>query len=153
MTENRPIKRHTALQSFSKEHHYGLLLSWKIRQGLKSEIPIGRIWKYVDWFWQKHLSGHFEDEETILFPILSEENKNIKKAISQHKRLKRLFQSSPKDIRILNSIEEELEQHIRFEERILFNEIQEVANDEQLKRIEELHQFSDEEEWKDEFWK
>jgi len=31
---NQPIKRHVALQPVSREHHYGLLLSWKIRDSL-----------------------------------------------------------------------------------------------------------------------
>ncbi len=151
--ENNPIKRHQALQAFSKEHHHGLLLSWKIQQGLKLETDPGRIWKYIDWFWENHLSEHFEMEEQLLFPILPGENPLVKKAVAQHRRLRRLFESAPKTARTLNSIDEELEQHIRFEERVLFNEIQLAAIPEQLKRIEEIHQFQAPHEWKDEFWK
>ena len=35
-----PIKRHDALKHFSRDHHFGLLLVWKIREGVKlSETP------------------------------------------------------------------------------------------------------------------
>ena len=40
---------------------------------------------------------------------------------------------------VLDLIEEELEQHIPFEERILFNEIQQRATPEQLIGIEKHH--------------
>ncbi len=39
----------------------------------------------------------------------------------------------------LSLIEEELEQHIRFEERILFNKIQRTATEEELKAISKIH--------------
>ena len=53
----------------------------------------------------------------------------------------------------LHRIEEELEQHIRFEERVLFNEIQQVATKEQLEIIQKLHthgKFNDN--TNDKFW-
>ena len=61
----------------------------------------------------------------------------IKKAISQHKRLHRLFIDLNTNTlsKSLSLFEEELEQHIRFEERVLFNEIQEIATEEELKLI------------------
>ena len=34
----KPLKRHAGLVELSRDHHHGLLLSWKIRQGLKKEI-------------------------------------------------------------------------------------------------------------------
>ncbi|WP_241739476.1 hypothetical protein [Aestuariibaculum marinum] len=45
----KPLKRHKALQPLSREHHYGLLLTWKIRTGFKkisnqnefTNMPIG----------------------------------------------------------------------------------------------------------------
>lgn len=42
---SQPIKRHPSLQPLSREHHYGLLLSWKIREGFKREVPPERIKK------------------------------------------------------------------------------------------------------------
>ena len=36
--QNKIQKRHKALQNLSREHHHGLLLSWKIRTGLNKNI-------------------------------------------------------------------------------------------------------------------
>ncbi len=72
---SQPIKRHPSLQSLSREHHYGLLLSWKIREGFKREVPPERIKKYTNWFWENHLAPHFQFEESYIFPILGNQHK------------------------------------------------------------------------------
>lgn len=136
---NKPIKRHPALQPLSREHHNGLQLSWKIRTGLKKDIEISRITKYVDWFYKTHLLPHFEIEEKYIFPILGKDNDLIKKAISEHREIKRLAGTEAELYKNLNPLAEILENHIRFEERVLFNEIQSVATSEQLQQIEFHH--------------
>ena len=134
-----PIKRNENLKAISREHHHGLLLSWKIRNGIKKEIAPERIKAYLDWFYVEHLLPHFELEEKYEFPILGNENELVKKALTEHRRLVRLFESENTNMKNLIQIEEELESHIRFEERILFNEIQTVATQEQLDLIKEIH--------------
>lgn len=149
----KPIKRHTALQPLSREHHHGLLLSWKIREGFKRNVRPERIKKYTDWFWENHLQQHFEFEENHLFPILGEGDKMVKRAKKEHGRLRRLFTSKERVAINLSLIEEELVAHIRFEERVLFNEIQKIANEEQLALLEASYQqLPIPEGWKDEFW-
>lgn len=149
-----PIKRHKALQPLSRDHHHGLLLSWKIRQGFKKGIDTERILSYARWFWHAHLLGHFQLEEKHLFPILGNDNPMVKRALSEHRRLARLFTSTDSDsARSLSLIEEELELHIRFEERQLFNAIQEIATREQWLVLEQIHSDAyHNDEWKDEFW-
>lgn len=139
VNKTKPIKRSKALQGVSREHHHGLLLCWKIRTGFSKGISEERIKKYVDWFYTTHLIPHFELEENFIFPILGNKHRLVKKAITQHKRLHRLFKDSDSPSKSLSLIEEELEQHIRFEERVLFNEIQKIASEEQLKTILKLH--------------
>lgn len=134
-----PIKRNESLKAISREHHHGLLLSWKIRAGLKKEIEPSRIKKYLDWFYVTHLLPHFQLEEKYVFTILSEDNDLVKKALTEHRRLIRLFETKEATVTNLSLIEEELESHIRFEERILFNEIQAVATEEQLELIKKVH--------------
>lgn len=139
--EIKPIKRSKALQGVSREHHYGLLLCWKIRKGFSRGIAEERINKYVDWFYSTHLIPHFQLEENYIFPILDSGHVMVKKALSQHKRLHGLFTGSntKKLSKSLSLIEEELEQHIRFEERVLFKEIQKIATEEELKTISKIH--------------
>ncbi|MCM4158278.1 hemerythrin domain-containing protein [Antarcticibacterium flavum] len=150
----KPIKRHEALKPLSREHHHGLLLCWKIRQGVKLDVNMARIKSYTDWFRRHYLDPHFEAEEKYIFPVLGNDHELVKRALAEHRRLKRLFNQEADLAIAMNSIEEELDSHIRFEERVLFNEIQAVATEEQLADIEKHHngiQFSDDD-WKDHFW-
>ncbi len=135
MSSPTPLKRHPALHHLSHDHHHGLLLCWKIRQGFKLGIEPSRMKVYCLWFWENHLDAHFGAEEKAIFPILSEENPLIKQALSEHKRLRKLFFSWDNVEKTLGQIEEELERHIRFEERTLFPMIQEKASIEQLETI------------------
>ena len=149
----KPQKRHKALQPLSREHHHGLLLSWKIRTGFKKNIQPKRMRIYANWFFEHHLIPHFEIEEAHIFSILDQENELIKKALADHRRIKRLFSEENEDSKTLSRIEEELEQHIRFEERILFPEIQKVATEAQMLDIEKIHQpESFKNNLDDEFW-
>ncbi|MFG6685023.1 hemerythrin domain-containing protein [Mariniflexile sp. HNIBRBA6329] len=149
----KPLKRHKALQPLSREHHHGLLLSWKIRAGFSKNIEPERIKVYADWFFKTHLIPHFELEEQYVFSILKADNDLIKRALSDHRRLKKLFLDE--DIKnALSKIEEVLEQHIRFEERVLFPEIQKIATEPELEFIEKIHQEADFiDKLDDEFWK
>ena len=135
MEKKAPLKRDPALRHLSHDHHHGLLLCWKIRQGFKLGIEPARMKNYCEWFWTSYLNPHFEEEEKVIFPILPEDNLLIKQALTEHKRLRKLFSSWENPEKTLGQIEEELEKHIRFEERILFPEIQEKATVEQLEAI------------------
>lgn len=134
----KPLKRHKALQPLSREHHYGLLLSWKIRRGLSKNIEPKRIKIYADWFFKTYLLPHFEMEEKYVFTVLGLNDELVKKAMAEHVLLSYLFENE--DIKVaLNEIESVLDKHIRFEERVLFPEIQRVATETQLVEIEKIH--------------
>lgn len=154
MSELKPLKRHTSLQPLSRDHHHGLLLSWKIRNGLAKGVAVERIKAYSDWFFVNHLLPHFDVEEQHIFPILGDDgHPMVKRALREHRRLKRLFAATDNLGKHLSLIEEELTAHIRFEERVLFNEVQAVATPEQLAEIERLHDgqpFA--EDWGDRYW-
>ncbi len=153
--ERKPLKRHKALQPLSREHHHGLLLSWKIRMGLNKNVEAHRIGRYALWFYKTHLIPHFEMEEQHIFPILGSDHKLLKRALADHRRLGRLFAAEIEHVETLSKIEEELDNHIRFEERVLFPEIQNVATEAQLLQIEKIHRPDEkfEDNLNDEFWK
>ncbi len=133
-----PIKRHISLQPLSRDHHDGLLLKWKINKGISKGVDAVRIQKYVDWFFKEHLIPHFRIEEDHLFSI-DKESSSVKQALLQHKELISIFNVEVKDAETLIKIGDLLEEHIRFEERVLFNELQTKATELELKEIEALH--------------
>lgn len=149
----KPIKRHSSLQPLSRDHHHGLLFCWKIRAGIKRHIEIDRLQKHIKWFWNEHLIEHFAEEEQMVFPILDAEHPHIIKALEEHRQLKSLFGAESYDVQSLDELQKKLDEHIRFEERVLFNEIQEQATPEQLKVVEAHNAAEgDEEEYEDDYW-
>ena len=151
-----PIKRSKSLVVLSKEHHYGLLASWKIRRGFELETDPQRIIAFVVNFWETHLSAHFIAEEEILFNTIK--HALIDAALQQHSQLRLLVkliieEGKPEQ---LVSFADLLEQHIRFEERQVFKMLQQELSEEKLaeigKQLEELHSQPFEDNYKDEFW-
>lgn len=153
-----PIRRNDALVTFSREHHFALLICWKIRQGIRHKIDAQRIGKYVLHFFDKELHRHFVDEETGLFVVLADEDPLKQRALSDHHSIYALInelEESKPDYIILNFFADALDKHIRFEERTLFNLIQEKLSPEELKEIALKHeerQYSPDDDWEDKFW-
>ncbi len=150
----KPIKRSKELTGLSKEHHHALLLSWKIKTGLSRNVEVERINHYVRWFYNTHLIPHFEVEEKYLFTLLPASDANRLRAQEQHAQLKGLIENGIPDRERLMEFSDALNDHIRFEERVLFNEIQKLADSHQLKVLEQHHtdeKFCDNE--SDPFWK
>ncbi|MGZ8523557.1 MAG: hemerythrin domain-containing protein [Chitinophagaceae bacterium] len=156
MNDHVPIKRHQALVSFSKEHHFGLLLVWKIRQGLLKAVSAERIGKYVLFFFKEDLETHFREEEQLLFSKLPVTDTLRKRAEEEHKEIYSLVETiqGNSDESLLRQFADILEKHIRFEERTLFNHLQTHISAGELKEIST--RFSNavdlDSKWEDVFW-
>lgn len=153
---NKPLKRRKELQALSRDHHHGLLLGWKIREGFRNEIEHERINKYVQWFWNNHLKDHFEREEKWVFPLLGHNHPLVRRALTEHRRLERLINANRDLHKNLSLLEEEIEIHIRFEERSLFKAIQDKLDEldnTQIAQLEkELNHPTFNENYQDQFW-
>ena len=129
------MKRHEALVQLSRDHHFGLLLCWKLKEGLKREISVERMEKYIQLFYQQNLKPHFGEEEDSIFKVLGYEHPMIKEAMSQHQTIHKMIDegfSTPEEIEKFRAL---LELHIRTEEREIFPEIERQATDEQLQNL------------------
>lgn len=158
MKDQAPIKRHPAIVSFSKDHHFGLLLAWKIRQGLKNNISAERISDYALYFFKEDLEKHFAEEEEMLFSHLPVDDILRKKAEEEHKEIDKLVEAignNKKDVVLLKELADKLDQHIRFEEREFFNHLQKNISSTELEKI--AHRLTNsskkiDDNWKDVFW-
>ena|SRR5690554_2949194 len=150
----KPEKKNLALTPLIEEHNEVILFCERLRFGLKNGIESERIKAYANWFKEKYLDPHFEIEQEYIFPILGNTNVRVKRALANHRRLNRLFAETTELNKVLHKIEEELSTYIGFEERVLYNEIREIAGPKQWKEIEKSHRQLDfsEEIWKDTFW-
>ncbi len=138
-TKEKPIKRSEKLKPLSREHHHALLLCWKIKNGFAKGASAERIKIYANWFFENHLIPHFEIEEKYVFPVLGDDHPLIKQAKNDHHSLVALFTATDDVENNLRKIEETLQNHVRFEERVVFNEVQKNATEEQLNDIEMFH--------------
>ncbi len=157
-TPYKPIKRKEALISFSRDHHYGLLLVWKIKEGFRVNIATERIADYILFFYENDLQNHFEAEEAMLFPKLESDDPMLQRAKEDHATIRSLIENIRSDKQNLNLLKElsiVLEQHIRFEERTLFNYLQGKLSDAELIELVAMERtkigdISDR--WGDKFW-
>ena len=147
---NKPLKRAKELRPLSIDHHHGLLLCWKIRTGLTKNIATDRIWKYVEWFFREHLEPHFELEEKYVFPLLDNPSM-IDRALGDHAEIRRAIEVRRQGV-TLEQFADMLQAHIRFEERILFVELQKTVNEQQFNIIEKMHHLRFKENNADPFW-
>ena len=146
------MKRHSALINLSREHHAALILAQILKKDGPNfkDLPTDDEGKriYTISFYKTDLAKHFQFEEEILFPFVNKQSDLLKEQtvqlISEHKKLKRLIQklSTPGDVEtMLDRIGMLLEKHIRFEERVYFQKVQEIFPDNELDEL--LSRFSD----------
>jgi hemerythrin-like domain-containing protein len=158
MEVKKPIKRNAAMVEFSKDHHFTLLLVWKIRQGLRKSIEAARISRYVVHFFDTDLIHHFKDEEEVLFNKLPTNNPLRIQAETEHKNIKQVIdqlRKNEEDSNLLKNFADILEKHIRFEERELFDHLQQNLTEDTLAEMVLSAKSRNHEPvtaWKDVFW-
>lgn len=140
------MKRHNSLAILSRDHQKGLMLVQLLKKnapaykGLPGDVD-GKVKYALDTF-RSDLTKHFEDEEKILFPAAAGKSNQCDKIISELIDEHKFFNEKiPSLINSSNLIDEmdlighKLEEHIRKEERILFNLIQDILTDEELENL------------------
>lgn len=107
------MKRHVALEPFSRDHNVGLQLA----RELKEERPTA-----VEHFlseWTRDLEDHFVEEERLLVglcsPALGE------RLVQEHEAIREMVSRLPL---VPSALGVALEEHIRWEERVLFPAIE-----------------------------
>jgi len=158
METAKPIKRNSAIAEFSRDHHFTLLLVWKMREGFKKSIEADRISKYALHYFEKELLPHFKEEEELFFCKLPSDNNLRLQAESEHKNICKMsagIKENPSDKSLLQNFADTLEKHIRFEERQLFNYLQDTISESELLKIAaalKVREHEDESAWSDAFW-
>lgn len=148
-----PIKRIEALKPLSRDHHHALLLCWKIKTGFTKNVAAERIKKYCDWIYSQEITPHFKEEEEFIYPVLGNDNTMVIRALKEHRELRNLFESKVNLKVNLVTIAGKLQEHIRFEERELFNAVQDAATPKQIEYItDNTHEIKFVDDLSDPFW-
>lgn len=131
-----PQKRDKSLVPLSREHHFGLLFCWKLRQGLKNGTDLELMRAYVRYFWESILKPHCDEEEWVLERLLPEDSTARARLKEEHRLLQALIelveQGSPMNKDLFRVLEQDLSDHIRWEERELFPYLQAVVHSDEL---------------------
>jgi len=152
------MRRDQNIIALSREHHYGLLFCWKIRQGLAKRVDLERIRKYVLHFWKFNLQDHFAEEELFLFR--DRFDSLCIEAKQQHGLIRNLIQAvqggGGRTEIIYRELADQVDKHIRFEERKVFPFLEQDMTKEQLSAVGEhlgrLHTTPADDNYQDEFW-
>jgi iron-sulfur cluster repair protein YtfE (RIC family) len=127
-------QRHPSLIALSHDHHHGLALALRLRQGQRALLTDGwthdrreQARRTADFF-DDELAPHFAAEERALFPVLRAgvpvASPLIDRLIGEHRAMEQARASlayPPEDPgELLTRFGELLERHIRAEERELF---------------------------------
>ncbi|RYZ21173.1 MAG: hemerythrin domain-containing protein [Chitinophagaceae bacterium] len=150
-----PIKRSEQLAPLSREHHEGLLLAWKLRQGLSRGVDARRLSAYLQWFWEGELADHFRREEAAFHPALPGAPL-LARMQEEHEEIEGLIHVDAQipDADLLEEIAQKINDHIRFEERELFPWIEGELGPERLNALVSIVEGTKKEErtWTDAFW-
>ena len=144
------MKRHESLIPISRQHHAGLLTARLLQHGAPAYkgMPTTPTTKrdYVLTFLQKHLLPHFKLEEDTVFILAADYSQALKEQAealqSEHCQLERLILALPGVAEAelpdrLDEVGKLLEQHIRQEERVFFEIVQEQLPDEKLALLQQ----------------
>lgn len=136
------MKRHPQLQPLSREHHNGLLMALLLNKGIKKAAATDVMAAFILHYWQTNLQQHFEEEETVLIPLLQTtafDPALIRQLLNEHAALRAYIHSIEDgfgDLYLLEDFAALLEDHIRFEERTLFPEAEKLLSVQQFSALE-----------------
>lgn len=156
----KPISRSGSIMKLSREHHFSLLFCWKIREGVKKKVAPWRMLQYVRYFWDACLHPHFTEEEEVLFAPLRDEM--VLKAIEEHEAIQQsveaLHSTAEKNTaEALLKFADQVDKHVRYEERQLFPHLENTLTEAQLedigRQLNALPADPLKDDYEDEFWK
>jgi hypothetical protein len=130
------MQRHPALIPLSHDHHHALSMGRRL--GAAAGDPEAA--RAFATFFADDTTRHFREEEELVFPLLPPEHPLVQRAVGEHARLRALVAQLRRDLdapsgELMTRIATELEAHVRFEERELFEAVQAEAGAAELEAV------------------
>jgi hemerythrin-like domain-containing protein len=132
------------------EHHHGLVAARRLRQAARGEMPLAEAIMQFLAAWRNEIQPHFRSEEGILLPAFAQavppDHPLIVRTLTEHVALRRavgeLERADPGSQRVLaRDLGQSLDDHIRFEERVLFPAVEAALAGPRLAELK--HELSD----------
>jgi hypothetical protein len=129
------IKRHPALQPFSRDHLVGLFHAQRLIK-LSSEESLRPTVESFSDAYHREVAVHFADEDRIIDPLsISKESRQ--RLHNEHVELTGLIENllQAPSLQLAHDVGNMLDAHIRWEEHELFPEIESALNREELEIV------------------
>jgi len=119
------MKRHPDLQQLSSEHHGALVIAQRLINACAATGPDAELLQQAAQFVADEMEPHFRWEEEALLPALAAagEQELVAKTVDEHAELRALAARLDEPLAQAR-FGELLKQHVRFEERTLFETAQ-----------------------------
>ena len=126
------MKRTQELRTLSEDHHHGLVQARRLRRAADEAISTEPVAEEFLDFWQKETTIHFRKEEEVLLPVMARHGGELSREpivemLQGHAQIRALVmrlsdETMGGNVRpeTLHEIGEQLEAHIRLEEREVF---------------------------------
>jgi hemerythrin-like domain-containing protein len=142
------MKRHPSLREFSDDHHQGLVNARRLRKAASGEdaSSADTARTFLE-FWQRDTSLHFRKEEEVLLPVLAcyggdLGERPLLQMLTQHALIRGLAMRLSDELEqnriredTLRNLGEQLEAHIRLEERHVFPLIEQTLPEHALQEV------------------
>lgn len=133
------MKRTSELRNLSSDHHRALVIAKRAKKA-KPDSAFCETWLEIEQYYSRELENHLRAEEAHIVPGLEKLGKYdlVNQLNKEHKEIRNHFQ--PKSSRSFNALirfGKLLEQHVRFEDRELFNVVQESFTQDMLASIKD----------------
>jgi hemerythrin-like domain-containing protein len=128
------MKRTPELRTLSEDHHHGLVHARRLRtaaEGDEAHPAEATAKDFLD-FWQRYTAIHFRNEEEVLLPVMARHGGDVTleplvEMLEGHARIRGLVMRLSDEVvggkvrsETLREIGEQLEAHVRLEERVVF---------------------------------
>lgn len=143
------MKRTPELRTLSEDHHHGLVHARRLRRAAEGDevnSAESAAKEFLD-FWQKDTAIHFRKEEEVLLPVMARHGGDVVQdplveMLAQHARIRGLVMRLSDEVvggnvwpETIQSIGDLLEEHIRFEEQVVFPLVEESLSESALMEL------------------
>ena len=137
-SDHPPLQRHAALAPLSRDHYTGLVQSQRLMKAADHDDVARRqaVAAFVDASDQE-IAQHFADEERLLTGLIGDDDRQ--RLLREHRELteaadllRQLRKRTDPDAQALRQTGQRLRDHIRWEERELFERLQRDLPEDQL---------------------
>jgi len=130
------VRRHPSLVPLSHDHHHTLVVARALREAAAAGEEARR--EAAARFLRHYglaVVRHFREEEELVFPLLPLEPPELDRVLSEHQRIRvlaRRLRDEPVAPEQLSALGTLLEEHIRLEERVVFELVQQHVPEQAL---------------------